>query len=294
MSERRNGGPSPNIFRGYDRVEWLASVIGEREAAELIVQRTENIRTQLSSADLIDMYDAEYVRGIHGHPPACMVRDVFRVNVYQKPVFDLLLGQYGNAEARILDVGCGTGEFILALASQGFECVGVDYNAKMIEVGRALQSQHAQLLPIAPQLIAQDVGSLNPAAKFDAITLNDVIEHLSVNESISLLEKCRKLLRPSGSVFVHTPNGRNFMHWTERTLKSRLLYLIWRYVFGGRTAKGLRQAYYDQTHINILGPSALTRIARRAGFHAVTIHFDERRSPGLTDVYCSNMTAVLQ
>lgn len=293
--------PRPNdrscsapIFRGYDRVQWLASIIGERAAADLIVRHTASVRTQLTSADLRDLYDAEYVRGIQSHPPAYMVRDSFRVNVYQKAVFDLLLELYEGSDIRILDVGCGTGEFVLALAAHGFECVGVDYNNEMIEVGRCLQEQKAEHFRIAPQLIDQDVGSLDPTGLFDAITLNDVIEHLSVAESVELLQKCRQYLKPSGRVFVHTPNGRNFMHWTERTWKSRLLFLIWRHVLGGDISKGLRHAYYDQTHINIMGANALKRLAQRAGFHNVRTYYDEKRRAGLTDVFCSNMTVVMQ
>src|SRR5687768_2177284 len=38
--------------------------------------------------------------------------------------------------ARILDAGCGTGRVAIRLAERGYDCVGVDLDASMLEVAR--------------------------------------------------------------------------------------------------------------------------------------------------------------
>ena len=38
--------------------------------------------------------------------------------------------------ARVIDLGCGSGTFTALLAQAGYDCVGVDISAKLLEVGR--------------------------------------------------------------------------------------------------------------------------------------------------------------
>ena len=38
--------------------------------------------------------------------------------------------------ARVIDLGCGSGTFSALLARAGYDCVGLDISAKLLEVGR--------------------------------------------------------------------------------------------------------------------------------------------------------------
>src|SRR5262249_24894078 len=44
--------------------------------------------------------------------------------------------------ARVIDLGCGSGTFTALLARAGYECVGLDISAKLLEVGRRQQPQN--------------------------------------------------------------------------------------------------------------------------------------------------------
>src|SRR5215510_14947253 len=52
-------------------------------------------------------------------------------------LIDRLCQSYGNGTVRsILDLGCGTGNHVLALAEKGYKLVGVDRSARMLDAAR--------------------------------------------------------------------------------------------------------------------------------------------------------------
>ena len=50
-----------------------------------------------------------------------------------------------------------------------------------------------------------------PAAAFDAVTLNHVIEH--VPDPLATVAECRRLLKPGGRLLMFTPNAGSLAHW---------------------------------------------------------------------------------
>jgi len=96
---------------------------------------------------------------------------------------------------RLLDVGCGNGTFLLRARSAGWEVVGVDFDAKAVEVGRG-QGLDVRL---------GGVDTLDPATEqFDVITLSHVIEH--VHHPAEVLRACHRLLTLGGEIWIDTPN----------------------------------------------------------------------------------------
>jgi 2-polyprenyl-3-methyl-5-hydroxy-6-metoxy-1,4-benzoquinol methylase len=106
----------------------------------------------------------------------------------------------GNREAAILDVACGSGEFLRFFAARGYTRVeGVDISPEQIELARALHPQvHC----------ANALDFLGTAAgRYDLITARDVAEHLTKDEILIFFESCGKALRPGGRLIIQTPNG---------------------------------------------------------------------------------------
>jgi 2-polyprenyl-3-methyl-5-hydroxy-6-metoxy-1,4-benzoquinol methylase len=114
--------------------------------------------------------------------------------------------------ARLLDVGCGNGIFAARMRDLGWTVSGVEPDADAAALAR--------------DAFGLDVhtGTLEdarlPAAGYDAVTLNHVIEHVP-DPQATLLE-CRRVLRPGGRLVIITPNiaslGRrlfseDWMHW---------------------------------------------------------------------------------
>ena len=101
---------------------------------------------------------------------------------------------------RLLDVGCGNGEFLAAARSAGWECVGVDFDPKAVETTRS-RGIDVRLGPLEAQGFED--------SSFDAITLSHVIEH--VHDPKNLLVECVRLLRSGGMLWIATPNAESLI-----------------------------------------------------------------------------------
>ena len=96
---------------------------------------------------------------------------------------------------RILDVGCGEGEFLAEMQALGWFAEGIDPSADAVAIARSrgVTVTKATLSDAALE-----------TASFDAITFRLVIEHL--RDPASALRACRKALKPGGILWIATPN----------------------------------------------------------------------------------------
>lgn len=95
---------------------------------------------------------------------------------------------------RLLDVGCATGDFLLAMRERGWDCCGVEIQPHAARVARR---QGLTVLTADVSELAFREGA------FDAVTLWDVLEHLPAPREA--LARARALLRPGGLVAVTVP-----------------------------------------------------------------------------------------
>ena len=96
---------------------------------------------------------------------------------------------------RLLDVGCGNGEFLGRARSAGWDVVGVDFDEKAVSV--------AQSRGLDVRLGGVEV--LDPAVeRFHVITMSHVIEH--VHDPRGAIGACHAMLRSGGFVWIETPN----------------------------------------------------------------------------------------
>jgi 2-polyprenyl-3-methyl-5-hydroxy-6-metoxy-1,4-benzoquinol methylase len=100
---------------------------------------------------------------------------------------------------RVLDVGCGGGEFCALAHAAGYDVLGIDVAAPPVETARRLHPGVEFRLAEAGELVASH------AERFDLVTLWDVIEH--VKDPHELVASCAALVRPAGLLALGTPNG---------------------------------------------------------------------------------------
>ncbi len=103
------------------------------------------------------------------------------------------------AQARVLDMGCGTGYGTAELAQQARSTTGIDVSAEAI----AYAQEHYPL-PSVTFLAAPATALPFEPASFDLITAFEVIEH--IDNWHDLLIEARRVLHPGGTFLVSTPN----------------------------------------------------------------------------------------
>ncbi|MEZ4710397.1 MAG: class I SAM-dependent methyltransferase [Caldilineaceae bacterium] len=107
---------------------------------------------------------------------------------------------------RVLDLGCGDGDFLALLAARGIEAVGVDFDEK------TLQAALTRGLPVV-QADVFDYLADAPAGSFDGIFCAHLVEHLPYHLVIKLVQEAQRVLQPGGVIVLATPNARSiFAH----------------------------------------------------------------------------------
>lgn len=96
---------------------------------------------------------------------------------------------------RLLDIGAGGGEFVYLARRRGIEAEGIDPSTGYIDFARA-----AYGVPLE----VRDVGSLDPARRFDAITLFHVLEHL--RRPGEVVAQIHALLAEGGILVIEVPD----------------------------------------------------------------------------------------
>jgi len=98
-------------------------------------------------------------------------------------------------DRRVLDVGCGLGQYVRRIRQLPADSYGIDIEAARVTEGAArtpgLMLASADALPFA-------------TASFDVILLNEVIEHVA-DEHATLRETAR-VLAPGGHLVIYAPN----------------------------------------------------------------------------------------
>lgn len=112
---------------------------------------------------------------------------------------NLVKNTKSNNNPKLLDIGCGTGDFIVACNNANFNVVGVEPNKNAREITNTkLQKSNAQIF--------ENLTEIN--TKFDVITMWHVLEHVpNLTEYISQL---KKLLQPNGTILIAVPNYKSF------------------------------------------------------------------------------------
>jgi 2-polyprenyl-3-methyl-5-hydroxy-6-metoxy-1,4-benzoquinol methylase len=104
----------------------------------------------------------------------------------------------GKKAGRVLDVGCGVGNFLALAKERGWECWGIDFDKDAIAAGkRAYELENLSVADLAK------FAHIHPELQFNLITFFDVFEHLdNHNEFLALV---RNMLTPGGSIALSVP-----------------------------------------------------------------------------------------
>ncbi len=98
---------------------------------------------------------------------------------------------------KVLDYGCGRGEFLRRIANRSDECWGVDIDANVL-------ADASRITGVRTRHIAAGQPLPFPDAKFETVVIMEVIEH--VTDERAVLRECARVLVPEGKLLVSTPH----------------------------------------------------------------------------------------
>jgi ubiquinone/menaquinone biosynthesis C-methylase UbiE len=115
-----------------------------------------------------------------------------------QPVF-VELEQSGAIRGSVLDVGCGTGEHVLYLASRGHECWGVDFAPVAVERAKAKAAQRG----IQAHFQVADATELDKLGRqFDTVIDSGLFHVFDDAQRPLFVKSLAAVLKPGGTYYM--------------------------------------------------------------------------------------------
>jgi magnesium-protoporphyrin O-methyltransferase len=154
---------------------------------------------------------------IYGDAPVSRIRRTVRnghahmLALAEAWLMESLAAQHnGLANMHVLDAGCGTGLFSVALAGHGCRVTGVDLAPHMVEAAKE-QARRARV-QARTHFVSDDLECIEGA--FDAVACFDVLIHYSEADFAALLNHLMRLTR-GPLLFTYAPHAPLLaaLHW---------------------------------------------------------------------------------
>lgn len=186
------------------------------------------------------MENEMYESYLSGHPTLKNADNYdLMVAYYQKNYRDLL----GGTQRKILDVACGAGHFLYFLKKEGYrevqavdlceECVEHCIDGGFIDADRITRGDALGFLREKTDL-------------YDAVVMNDLIEHLEKDRVVATLAAAHERLSPGGCLIIKVVNAAN-------------------------PITGSSSRYGDFTHTLGFTQESLAQVLRMAGFDQIEV-----------------------
>ena len=200
-------------------------------------------------------------------------RDEHRIQERRRPLYQEFLARYRPipGENRLLDVGCGSGQFLRLARERGWDVVGTEIAEAAAEAARTAE------LPVR-------LGSLTtatlPESSFNVITLWNVLDFIP--NPVAEIRAAQRILAPGGLLVLRVSNlafqskvyraSRMLRRWSRLAAPLAKQHFVGQVSFNARTLRHtLERAGFDQIEITNSMPTYGDpyRTLRRGGDRAL-------------------------
>ena len=139
----------------------------------------------------------------------------------------------------ILEIGSADGTFLSLFKKNGWHIKGIELNDYMIKKAREKYNivlEKIHILDVDPE-----------ESSFDVISLSHVLEHMP--DPVTILTHCKKLLKPSGLIFIELPYS----------------------PLSGDTTQEKLSEYLDTTHLFNFRPKSMTKLITKSRLELISI-----------------------
>lgn len=166
---------------------------------------------------------------------------------------------------KILDFGCGWGNFLIYCLKSGYDIVGVDISKSRCEFFKLMIEELRLPKTWKSRYIIYEGYELPfKTERLDIVIANQVLEH--VRDLRKTLDEIRRVLKSGGIFYIRSPDySRSFFEPHYRVFWFPLL----RYRFAELYLKLIGKPTEGLNHINYIGKKTLLKLLRQTGFSLI-------------------------
>lgn len=198
--------------------------------------RLQFLRPQPDDSALSAIYNADYFLGEHD---GVLDAEVNRLKQETAALYvNDILALNGSNPGALLEIGSGTGDFLLEARQRGFVVSGLEYSLDAVCTANGRLGEEC--------VQRGEVASADlPDNQFDVVFCSDVIEH--VRDPITFVSRLQRSLKPQGLIYIATPSTDS---WSRKLM-------------------GRRWMEYKPEHLYYFNERSLARLLTDHGFTEV-------------------------
>jgi len=163
------------------------------------------LNPQPADAELAAIYGADYFLGSESEEGRRAASEIKQATA--RGYLSEIARYRGTHNGRLLEIGCGEGDFLELAETEGWDVTGIEYSGAASERARRRLKRG--------QVICGELRDASLASgQFDLCVISDVLEH--VRSPLEFLREIHRVLKPRGVLFVSTPSTDS---WSARLLR---------------------------------------------------------------------------
>ena len=167
----------------------------------------------------------------------------------------------------VLDLGCGRGDLLLALAPTKARIVGVDYSEDALDITRKALSRLSLDVKKNITIMNADAARLGFADRtFDFIFMVDIVEHLYPEQLEECFAECFRVLKEDGRLIIHTSPNKGYNDFGYPCWEQNINKILNKLFRQNLMTRPIRTDMDLRVHVNEQTVASLKESLAKAGF----------------------------